>query len=326
VEIDDFYAELLREFPGAGMYELQRFRTHFKTLEKTKAGYRNHLEWRRDYLDHIWTMPRAKQDVFRFLGRAYDGSVILHVAGSLYDPAEDVQTYRAYMHRMLERIFPDRNSLLQAIWIIDGRKNPGHPNALFTRIFPFFRVIAQDLKAHYPQRCCKVILFPLTKLQWFVLDAFLKVVADPATYKKVLSGGELEVGEEYPSALAEFADLSTLAPKVLSNQEQFELPPPMRKSPKVTTKKGPPARLAKKVEEGLGTATAAVAGVVATGVVGAPEMIEEAGRGLKKAGQDIDATFQKVGQKLRFAPHRNGSKEVLDTPDERDECVPAGGD
>jgi hypothetical protein len=80
------------------------------------------------------------------------------------------------------------------------------------------------------------------------------------------------------------------------------------------------------VEEGLGTATAAVAGVVATGVVGAPEMIEKAGVELKKAGQDIDATFQKVGQKLRFAPHRNGSKEVLDTPDERDECVTAGGD
>eukprot|EP00538_Stauroneis_constricta_P004800 CAMPEP_0119565238 /NCGR_PEP_ID=MMETSP1352-20130426/29374_1 /TAXON_ID=265584 /ORGANISM="Stauroneis constricta, Strain CCMP1120" /LENGTH=445 /DNA_ID=CAMNT_0007614111 /DNA_START=92 /DNA_END=1426 /DNA_ORIENTATION=- len=154
-----------------------------------------------------------------FMHKNEDGSVLTDKSGSTIlhcIPAQvnkrkiDLDTHANSFAFYLDRKF-DRNSDERMTVVIDTRPGEGWPNPLAFTMISFVRRVAALLQALYPERCERLVVYPLPSIAihvWRAVKIFMqKDIAD----KVILGAGSAGMKSPLPKAsLLEHFDESTL--------------------------------------------------------------------------------------------------------------------
>jgi len=172
-----------------------------------------HLEWRATNMPH--TRSQKRPEWIHWHGTAIDGSRVVHVLPARVDL--ELGTREEYGLDMASIIDDelDRDSAERITILVDARGGNGWANPAAPTMVPFIRYTAGVLSDNFPERVCKLVIYPLPRTLywiWALVRPFLsRSVVDKAL---VLSGP----GRPGPNA----ADEELTCPDGLSSVVRFD--------------------------------------------------------------------------------------------------------
>jgi len=192
------------KFPDAPQAELRRFALARPRVPKDAVRmYENYVRWRADegrpdVLAQSWaSLPPCIFSGVAEQGPALDGTGVLFMELARYDVrAQPVSIYVQGACYLLDQALPPE-SQCQITVVIDTRAGTGWPNPTPLTVKPFLQEVCQTLTQMYPERCRRIIVYPVPWLAGFLVS-MAKRLMDPKTGRKLhVITGE---GEGCPSA------------------------------------------------------------------------------------------------------------------------------
>jgi len=167
-----------------------------------------HLQWREASLPMPESQPRIGAGLpewmfFHGVSRD-DATRILWINGAMYDPeAATPEEYALAAAATIEECIP-RESPEQCTVLLDVRGGAGWPNPQAYSLLAPIRTITRVLSDHFPERCRRVIIYPVpwgASTIWSAVKLFL----DERTAQKVLLlSGPVTRGSPCPKELRDF--------------------------------------------------------------------------------------------------------------------------
>ncbi|CAK0792503.1 unnamed protein product [Prorocentrum cordatum] len=191
-------------FPDAPQAEVRRFalaRPHVPT--DAVCMYEDYVRWRAsegrsEVLAQAWaSLPAYVFSGVTEQGPALDGTGVLFMELARYDvQAQPASVYvQGVCHLLDQALPPDAQG--QITVVIDTRAGPGWPNPNPLQVKPFLQEITQILTQRYPERCRRIIVYPVPWVAGFLVK-MAKRLMDPKTSGKLhVITGE---GDGCPSA------------------------------------------------------------------------------------------------------------------------------
>jgi len=174
-----------------------------------------HLQWRAASLPIPEGQPRVGAGLpswMFFHGKGIDDTPLFWINGAMYDPeAAAPEAYALAAAALIDERLP-RESPEQCTVLLDVRGGQDWPNPQAYTLLSPIRTITRLLSDNLPERCRRVIIFPVpwgASTVWSAVKLFL----DQRTADKVvLVSGPVSRGSPCPEALREFVTFEQVRP------------------------------------------------------------------------------------------------------------------
>jgi hypothetical protein len=204
---------LREQFPESPFAEIGRYLARNSAdgcPKKAAPLLKTYLEWRKKELAFFPPPPPNLPMHVNMLGKAKDGTQLLHFLSTSIDPAFSAEVHGQAMLSWLDRNLP-RESTMRLTVLFDVRGHQGlQKNKNIFDIWRHAFHLPKLFQTHCPERLTRVIIYPVDEVArtaW----SFIKNLVSPVTAKRVVFlPGSSKLGSPSPPELLEYIDVSQI--------------------------------------------------------------------------------------------------------------------
>lgn len=208
---------LRAQFPESPPAEIGRYLAQKNAdgcPKKAAPLLKTHLDWRKKELAAFPAPPRNLPMHINMLGKAKDGTQLLHFLSTSIDPAFSAEVHSQALLLWLDKNMP-RDSTMRLTVLLDVR---GHQGLVRNRnifdvwrhAFAMLRLFQPTAKTYCPERLTRIILYPVDEVGMTAWSFIRHLVSTNTAKKLVFLPGSSKLGSPSPPELLEYLDVNAI--------------------------------------------------------------------------------------------------------------------